>query len=155
MSNQDHQRGHFIPDDPQTNLRNVQDIAPLKQQQENWPAYYRDYFLRRPMLIFIVIGLFLEVQPYEPIQPSYFIATRFVNREEIQLKGTEDEAAHKEAVREQVTAQVKNIEHCIGQRELSANAAYSQCVQSAKTAGYCRFILEQSKSLPCPDRPDL
>jgi len=38
----------------------------------------------------------LEIQPYQVIHPSYFIATRIVNREEIILKGVEDETAHKE-----------------------------------------------------------
>ena len=97
MKKDDRQQGHFTPEFKPSSMRSMDDASSrAKRQKENWPAYYLDYFLRRPVTFLIVGGLLLEVQPYEPIQPTYFIATRLVNREEIVLQGTEDEVAHKE-----------------------------------------------------------
>ena len=104
-------------------------------------------------MLLIVIGLLLEVQPYEPIQPTFFIATRIVNREEIVLKGTQDELAHKEGMTAETLAQIEKAKECQKQRDIGANAALGQCVQSGKAAGYCRHVYEQSKAVFCPEMP--
>jgi hypothetical protein len=154
MSNDDRQQGHFTPEHQPTKTHPTNDVSPkAKGQKEDWPAYYLDYFMRRPVMLLIVIGLLLEVQPYEPIQPTYFIATRIVNREEIVLKGTEDEAAHKEGVTAETLAQIEKAKDCQKQRDIGANAALGQCVHSGKAAGYCRHVYEQSKAVFCPEMP--
>lgn len=170
MSGQDRSReqdqGLFAPDQPQTVRRGADELMPQRRQGENWPAYYRDYFLRRPMFLLIVFGLGLEVQPLETIQPTYFIAHKLVNREEIVLEGTEDEEAHKEGVKAdtlakvetakaEVLAKIEYAKECQKTREIAGNSAYLQCAQSGKTAGYCRFVYQQAKTLDCPEIPTI
>lgn len=155
MSQHDVQQGHFEPDHFSSSKKSKNNVIPPKKKEENWFKFYRDYFLGRPMLFLIVIGLLLEVQPYEPIQPTYFIATRIVNREEITIKGVEDEQAHSEGVKSHLMAQIDQARDCQNQREISANTAHLQCVQSGKGAGYCRHVYDQAKQVHCPSMPDL
>ncbi|PCJ47377.1 MAG: hypothetical protein COA74_11695 [Gammaproteobacteria bacterium] len=154
MANKDRQQGHFAPDYKPAERKTVEESVPSKSR-ENWSAYYKDYVLKRPMVFLIVIGLLLEVQPYEPIQPTYFIATRIVNREEIVLKGVEDETAHKEAVVSVLQAQIEQAKQCQMQRDIAANMVRNECIQTGKSSGYCRFVYEQAKALACPAMPDL
>lgn len=160
----DRQMGLFAPDHTQPKKPTFEEIKPQKRRGKNWRAFYLDYFLSRPMGILIVAGLLLEIQPIEEIRPTYFWATREVNKDEIVLKGTEDEVAHKEGVKAdtlakvetakaEILAQIEFAKECMKQREIAANAAYLQCVQSGKTAGYCRFVYEQAKTLECPEIP--
>ena len=154
MKKDDRQQGHFTPEFKPSSMRSMDDASSrAKGKKENWPAYYLDYFLRRPVTFLIVGGLLLEVQPYEPIQPTYFIATRIVNREEIVLQGTEDEVAHKEGKTAETLAQIEKAKDCQKQRDISANSAHGQCIQSGKAAGYCRHIYEQAKAVYCPEMP--
>lgn len=163
MSKSDRQMGLFAPSHTPMTKKPVEEVVMprKKKQSKNWPAFYLDYFLSRPMVFLFLIGLLLEVQPYEPIQPTYFIATKLVNREEIVLIGTEDEAAHKEGVKAEtiakvevnkaeILAQIEFAKECVKQREIAANAAYLQAVSAGKTAGYARFTYEQAKALYCP-----
>ena len=164
----DRQMGLFTPDHTPLAKRPVEEVVmPRKKKQgKNWPAFYLDYFLSRPMGILIVVGLFMEIQPIEEIRPTYFWATREVNKEEIVLKGTEDEVAHKEGVKAEtlakvevdkaeILAQIEFAKECQKQREIAANAAYLQAVSAGKTAGYSRFVYEQAKALDCPEIPQL
>lgn len=145
MSKPKPQKNPFEPQHRQFEMRGLDEVSPQKAKKTNWPAYYLDYLLKHPVAMLIVIGLLLEVQPYEPIQPSYFIATRLVNREEIVIEGVEDEKAHSEGE----TAKVKAKVECGKQRDVAANSAYVQCIQSGKGAGFCRFTYDQAKSLFC------
>ncbi|MCU7846948.1 MAG: hypothetical protein KZQ89_02915 [Candidatus Thiodiazotropha sp. (ex Lucinoma kastoroae)] len=155
MNRKDNQQGHFAPDYKPVKARAVEELALPKNRQESWATYYKNYLLKRPMVFLIVIGLALEVQPYEPIQPTYFIATRIVNREEIILSGVEDETAHKEGVVSKLQAQIEQAKQCQMQRDIAANMARNECVRSGKSSGYCRFVYEQAKALDCPEMPKL
>lgn len=155
MADNDRQRDHFRPEYQAPRGEAMEDIASLKKRDEDWGGYYLHYFLSRPMLFLIVIGLVLEVQPYEPIQPTYFIASRIVNREEIVLEGTEDEEAHKQGVAGEILAQIEQSKECTKQREINANNAHGQCVQAGKASGYCRHLYEQLKAVHCPAMPEL
>ena len=155
MNNQDDQKRHFLPEYKPAKSIAEDDMTLPNTQKESWGAYYKDYLLKRPMVFVIAVGLLLEVQPYEPIQPTYFIATRIVNREEIVLSGVEDETAHKEAVVSALLAQIEQAKQCQMQRDIAANNVRNECVQAGKSSGYCRFVYEQAKALGCPKMPDL
>lgn len=145
MSKPKPQKNPFEPQHRQFEMRGMDEVSPQKAKKTNWPAFYLDYLLKHPVAILIVIGLLLEVQPYKPIQPSYFIATRKVNLDETVIKGVEDEKAHSEGETEKVKAKIE----CGKQRDMGANTIYVQCVQSGKGAGFCRSTYDQAKSLDC------
>ena len=155
MSKNDRQQELFSPEYKPAKPRATGDISPRKKQGEKPSTHFKDYLLQHPMAVLIGLGLLLEVQPYEPIQPSYFIATRIVNREEIILKGVEDETAHKEAVVSALQAQIEQAKQCQMQRDIAANMARNECIQAGKSSGYCRYVYEQAKALECPVMPEL
>lgn len=170
MSGQDRSReqdqGLFAPDQPQTVRRGADDLIPQRRQGENWPAYYRDYFLRRPMAVLISIGMVLELQPVPELRPSHYIWNRIVNIEKERIKGVEVETAHSEGLKAdtlakvetakaEVLAKIEYAKECQKAREIAGNSAYLQCAQSGKTAGYCRFVYQQAKNLSCPEIPTI
>ena len=150
-NNQNKEAGRAAPRNP-----HAKPIAPMGAlKKPNWIDYWKTAIFKKPTKALVVAGLLLEVQPYEPIQPTYFIASRIINLQERVLEGTEEEEAHKDAVKGDLLAQVEIARECQKQRDIEANSTRNQCTNTGKPAGFCRHLYELAKANECPAIPDL